>query len=80
MPDNNASNRALPDNAETRPQPSPRVNGDHRLAATQELNATLQAQEWNVVLTALDELPGKFSRPVINKLMQQLDAAARSAE
>ena len=39
---------------------------------TQSISATLEAQEWNVVLAALQELPFRVSAPVIQKLRQQL--------
>ena len=37
------------------------------------LSANLQAQEWNVVFTALNELPMRVSRPVFDKLMAQFN-------
>lgn len=36
------------------------------------LSATLQAQEWNVVLGALQEMPMRVARPVFDKLVAQL--------
>lgn len=41
-------------------------------APDEPLSATLPAQDWNIVLAGLDELPGKFGRRVIDKLSQQL--------
>lgn len=37
------------------------------------LTATLAAQEWNVVMGALNELPRRVSDPVFNKLLAQLN-------
>lgn len=39
----------------------------------QELTAVLEAQEWNVVLSALSELPMRVSRPVFDRLLAQLN-------
>lgn len=39
------------------------------------LNAALQAQEWNVVLGALNELPMRIARPLFDKLVNQLNAS-----
>lgn len=38
----------------------------------QALSATLEAQEWNVVFAALQEMPFRASAPIIQKLRQQL--------
>lgn len=37
------------------------------------LHVTLQAQEWNIVMTALFELPAKASYNVIGRLQQQFN-------
>jgi hypothetical protein len=39
---------------------------------TQHMQATLEAQEWNIILAGLGELPLKISGNISNKLMQQL--------
>lgn len=39
----------------------------------QPLVATLTAQEWNVVMGALNELPMKLSRTIFDKLLHQLN-------
>lgn len=36
------------------------------------LTATLEAQEWNVVFAALNEMPRRISDPVFVKLMGQV--------
>lgn len=46
------------------------------IAADRELAATLQAQEWQLVLTGLRELPYRISAPLIAKLEAALNAAA----
>jgi len=46
------------------------------IAADRELSATLQAQEWQLVLTGLRELPYRISAPLITKLEAALNAAA----
>lgn len=42
--------------------------------ANASLPATLTATEWNVVLSALHEIPYKLAAPIIPKLAQQLQA------
>jgi hypothetical protein len=43
------------------------------------LSATLEAQEWNIVFSALQEMPMRISRPVFDRLMAQFQTAtARS--
>jgi hypothetical protein len=37
------------------------------------LTVTLQAQEWNVVFAALQELPMRVARPVFDRMMAQLN-------
>jgi hypothetical protein len=37
------------------------------------LSVTLEAQEWNVVFAALNELPMRIARPVHDKMMAQLN-------
>jgi hypothetical protein len=39
---------------------------------TQQLAATLTAQEWNTVMAAVNELPHRIARPIFDKLGQQL--------
>ena len=43
-----------------------------QFAPEQPLTVTLQAQEWNMVLGALQELPYKFSHPLFDKLQRSL--------
>jgi hypothetical protein len=38
----------------------------------QRLDMTLEAQEWNIVFAALNELPMRVARPVFDKLMAQV--------
>jgi hypothetical protein len=52
--------------SQTVPQGMPSYQPD------QMLSATLQAQEWNIVLAGLSELPYRMSNQVIIKLQQQL--------
>ena len=40
--------------------------------SNQVLTATLEVQEWNIVLAGLQELAFRISAPVIQKLRQQL--------
>ena len=47
--------------------------------ATDPVTATLEAQQWNVVLAGLGELKWKDANVVIQKLMPQLDAAVEAA-
>jgi hypothetical protein len=44
----------------------------------QQLTATLQAQEWNIVFAGLYELPAKASVAVIGRLQQQLQPQPQS--
>lgn len=61
MDDMSTPNRQLPPELQPRPM-SPET----------PLTCTLTAQEWNVVLAALNELPRRVSDPVFAKLMAQL--------
>jgi hypothetical protein len=45
--------------------------------ANTQLSVTLEAQEWNVVFAALNELPMRVSRPVFDKMMAQLNQLPR---
>lgn len=47
--------------------PPPRI-----FQATDELTVTLQAQEWDIVAAALNELPMRVARPVFDKIMGQV--------
>ena len=42
------------------------------LAPTALLTAVLEAQEWNIVIAGLHELPMKLTRTIYDKLMYQL--------
>ena len=42
------------------------------LQPNEKLTATLEAQEWNVVFAALNEMPRRISDPVFVKLMGQV--------
>ena len=43
------------------------------------ITVTLEAQEWNVVFSALNELPMRVARPVFDKIMSQLQTSIPSA-
>jgi hypothetical protein len=47
------------------------------MQANQQITATLEAQEWNVIFGALNELPMRVARPVFDKLMSQLNQLPR---
>lgn len=47
-------------------------NQPQAVDATMMLSATLQAQEWNVILNTLNEAPYRVAAPLIQKLGQQL--------
>jgi hypothetical protein len=49
---------------EQRPEP---------MQASTPVSATLTAQEWNVVFSALNELPMRMARPVWDRLMSQIN-------
>lgn len=42
------------------------------------LSATLTAQEWNAVMAAVDELPGRICRPILGSLMAQLSQQSQT--
>jgi hypothetical protein len=46
------------------------------IQADAKLTVTLEAQEWNVVFAALNEMPMRVSRPVYDKLISQLNQAS----
>jgi hypothetical protein len=48
--------------------------------ATAPISVTLEAQFWNVVELAVQELPWKIANPVLAKLRPQLSAAASATE
>ena len=43
---------------------------------TMPFSVTLQAQQWNMVIAALDEAPHKVAAPLIQAISQQLQQAA----
>lgn len=45
-----------------------------------EVNLTLPVSEVNIILGALDEMPHKFSRKVIDKVLQQAQAQLKPTE
>jgi hypothetical protein len=47
------------------------------IGATDQIRLMLEAQQWNVVMTGLQELPYRVSAPVIAALSQQFEALAR---
>ena len=47
--------------------------------ATTLLVVKLEAQQWNVVMAAMGELPYKHSAPVVAALMEQLQAQTPAA-
>ena len=46
----------------------------------QEVSITLKVSEVNIILGALDEIPHKVSRNVIDKVLQQAQAQLKPAE
>lgn len=49
------------------------------MQGTDRVSATLTAEQWNIVLAGLNELPYRASAPVIGALMPQLQAAEQPA-
>jgi hypothetical protein len=49
-------------------------------APDQLLTATLEAQQWNAVMSALHEAPYRMAAPIIEALSRQLQAAAAQTE
>lgn len=49
------------------------------VTAERELTATLQAQEWQIIFTALRELPYRMSAALIAKLESEINTAASAA-
>jgi hypothetical protein len=49
------------------------------LPPNEKLTATLEAQEWNVVFAALNEMPRRISDPVFVKLMGQVARGSNRA-
>ena len=47
------------------------------IQANTPMSVTLEAQEWNVVCSALNELPMRISRPVYDKLIAQFQELQR---
>lgn len=45
-----------------------------------EVSITLKVSEVNTILGALDDMPHKFSRNVIDKVLQQAQAQLKPAE
>jgi hypothetical protein len=48
--------------------------------ATQPFTVTLEAQQWNVIMAALNEAPYRHAAPVIQTLNQQLQEAAAATQ
>ena len=42
------------------------------ISPDQPLTVTLSAQEWNMVMSAVNELPHRIARPVFDRIGQQL--------
>ena len=42
------------------------------ISPNQPLTVTLSAQEWNMVMSAVNELPHRIARPIFDKLGEQL--------
>lgn len=61
---------------ETQPQPQATPTPE----AEKELSLFLNVAETNIVLGALDEIPHKISRKVIDKLIQQAEAQLKKPE
>jgi hypothetical protein len=56
------------------PQPAPGTNGAPAQQPAQEdfeLTLTLKVSQINTIIAALDELPHKYSRPIIDTISQQ---------
>lgn len=49
---------------------------DQQVNATQPFTVTLEAQQWNVVMAALNEAPYRHAAPVIQTLSEQLKEQA----
>jgi hypothetical protein len=48
--------------------------------AIDPITVTLEAQQWNVILAGLGELPWRAANPVIQKLVPQLDTAVAATD
>lgn len=48
------------------------------LQPDQPLAVTLEAQQWNVVLGALQEAPWRIADPVIRKIAQQIEQSQQT--
>jgi hypothetical protein len=59
------------------PRPMQPMQPPQPMQANQQITATLEAQEWNVIFGALNELPMRIARPVFDKLMSQLNQLPR---
>jgi hypothetical protein len=46
---------------------------------TDTFGVMLEAQQWNVVMTALQEAPYRVAQPIVQALAEQFAAAARAA-
>jgi hypothetical protein len=44
----------------------------------QPITITLDAQQWNMVLGALGEAPWRLASPLINRIMEQIQAVQQS--
>jgi hypothetical protein len=51
--------------------------GTQPMLPTTLRSAELEAQEWNIVLAALQELPMRMARPVYDRLYQQISRPLR---
>ena len=47
------------------------------ISPNQPLTVTLSAQEWNMVMTAVNELPHRVARPLFDRIGQQLQQQAQ---
>jgi hypothetical protein len=62
------------------PTPAPTVAPTPVPELEKELSLLLNVAETNIVLGALDEIPHKISRKVIDKLIQQAEAQLKKPE
>ena len=50
------------------------------IGPNQPLTVTLSAQEWNMVMGAVNELPHRVARPLFDQIGQQLQQQSQSQQ
>jgi hypothetical protein len=50
------------------------------ISPDQPLTVTLSAQEWNTVMSAVNELPHRVARPLFDRIGQQLQQQSQSQQ